>query len=268
MVVGDEVAALVDDDARAQPGLLRRARADAAAEPVDPPGPTVTRATATGTLTSETLDAGGLTRDYLLYVPSGLQPGERLPLLLVFHGNGDTAQNFYGFLQLGEWAQGSKFVVAVFDGPRRSIQGHQLSWDAYSIASDNADIALVNAALAQSNASTLIDPDRVYLLGHSQGGFFAFRVAMEFANDFAAVAMQASANPMGASLIQSAPRKIPVWLTIGTNDGLVGAARQTESALRAAGHDVDYTELPGVGHGGWKTSETARALEFLLSRSR
>ena len=76
--------------------------------------------------------------------------------------------------------------------------------------------------------------------------------------------MQASAAPQGGALIQSATRKTPVYLAIGTQDGLLNAARSTRDQLNQAGHAVLYEELPGVGHGGWQTSKTGTALSFIL----
>ena len=64
----------------------------------------------------------------------------------------------------------------------------------------------------------------------------------------AAIHVQSAANPDGASLISGAVRKIPVQMRIGTEDSLLGLARQTRDDLTAAGFSVDYGEIPNHGH--------------------
>lgn len=230
------------------------------------PNPTgsASQVTANGMLTNKQVTSAGLGRDYLLYVPSNYSPATPMPLVLAFHGNGDSAQNFYNALQLGSWAQGSGFILATLDGPVRNIQGYQLAWDAYSAPADNADLAFSRDVIAQIKSQYSVDNSRIYALGHSQGGFFSFYLGMVEANTISAIAMQASAAPQGGALIQSATRKTPVYLAIGTQDGLLNAARSTRDQLNQAGHAVLYEELPGVGHGGWQTSKTGTALSFIL----
>ena len=230
------------------------------------PAPTklAQKASATGTLSERLIDINGEVRTYQLYVPSTATPDVPRPLLLAYHGNGDSALNFYNTLQLGEWAQGSGFIVAVLDGPLREVQGGQISWDAYTAPAQNRDLAFSRDVLISVSTQFSVDAARVYALGHSQGGFFAFYLGMVEAAKVSAIATQASSAPQGGALIQSAARKTPVFMSIGAQDGLLEAARQTRDQLLGAGHAVVYEELPGVGHGGWQTIKTEPALEFLL----
>ena len=222
------------------------------------------QATANGTLTNEQITSGGLSRNYLVYVPSNYNPATPMPLVLAYHGNGDSAQNFYNALQLGSWAQGSGFILATLDGPIRNIQGYQLAWDAYSAPAQNADLTFSRDVINALKSQYAIDNSRIYALGHSQGGFFSFYLGMVEANTISAIAMQASAAPQGGALIQSAARRTPVYLAIGTQDSLLNAARSTRDQLNQAGHDVLFEEMPGVGHGGWQSSKTNTALSFIL----
>ena len=47
--------------------------------------------------------------------------------------------------------------------------------------------------------------------------------------------------------------KLPIWCWHGDADTVVPAARSREmvEAVRSAGGDVRYDELPGVGHNSW-----------------
>ena len=235
--------------------------------PTNPGAGVASQQPATGQVSDLQISTASGTRSYRLYVPSSYSPATPMPVLLVYHGNGDTAVNFYQFLQLGQWAEGSGFIAAALYGPPRNIMGYQLAWDAFTSAGSNPDLEFTEAVLADLRAQYTVDDDRIWALGHSQGGFFTLYAGLVRANTFAAIAIQAAAAPQGGALIQGAARPTPVWLAIGTQDGLLGAARSTRQQLEQAGHPVEYIEMPGVGHGGWQGNQTQSALDFLLGHS-
>jgi len=199
---------------------------------------------AAGTFT-RTIDVDGLSRTYVLYVPTGL--ALPAPFVVALHGNGDTAANFLSYSQLDQSAQTNGFLLAV----PQAISGsapYGVDWDAYTEpASSNQDYRLVEEVRAEWSACT--DSSRIYVLGYSQGGFLAFYVGMKDADQLGAIHVQSAANPLsGTSLVSSAPRRIPVHLRIGTEDSLLDAARATRDELQAGGFTVDYAEISGHGH--------------------
>jgi polyhydroxybutyrate depolymerase len=69
-----------------------------------------------------TMAFGGLNRSYRVYQPAGLAAAA--PLVVMLHGvtgNGEQAENSYGWDPLADWA---KFVVAYPDGVERAWNGH------------------------------------------------------------------------------------------------------------------------------------------------
>lgn len=193
---------------------------------------------------TRTLDVDGQQRSYILHVPSGLSLPA--PFVVALHGNGDTASNFLSYSQLGQSAESNGFLLAVPQAIPDSAP-YGVDWDAYTEPpASNKDYRLVQAIRAEWSACT--DAARIYVLGYSQGGFLAFYVGMKDADELGAIHVQSAANPGGSPLITSAPRHIPVHLRIGTEDSLLGAARDTRDALQANGFVVDYAEITGHGH--------------------
>lgn len=189
--------------------------------------------------------AGGFDRAILVYVPNGWKVGDSAAVAL--HGNGDSANNFLVSMGLRASADARGVALAL----PRAMSGHYqgLDWDAYTQpTSRNPDIAVVEAAHALLAAGGA-DPDRIYLLGYSQGGFLSYRVAMERPLMFAAAHVSGASCPLpGYGLEEDAARRIPMDLLIGTRDSLLSNARDSRALLERLGFEVRYAELAGVGH--------------------
>jgi predicted peptidase len=95
-----------------------------------------------------------------------------------------------------------------------------------------------------------IDPDRVYLTGLSMGGFGVYDLAMRYPDRFAALgAICGAADTTKVSTI----RDVPTWIEHGADDTVVAVerSRNIADALRKAGGNPTFVELPGVGHNSW-----------------
>lgn len=122
-------------------------------------------------------------RGYGVYAPSYLTAdSEAMPLVIVLHGYGDTAQNLApltGFLPLAE-AEG--FIVAFPNGYLRQWndggQGRHYE--------DDVAILLELIDLLASNVP--IDRERIYLVGFSNGGTMVYRAHCEQPEVFAGIA--------------------------------------------------------------------------------
>lgn len=157
------------------------------------PAPEVPRLS--GKLSTGTIEAGGLKRSYLLYVPRGLPKGA--PLVMVMHGSGESAARMraatgYGFERLAD-AKG--FAVVYPNG----FEGY---WNACNIVGDyaantrNIDDVGFLTKLADALATGIgIDTRRVFATGISRGGHMAFRLALEAPTRFRAVAAIAANVP-------------------------------------------------------------------------
>jgi dienelactone hydrolase len=112
------------------------------------------------------------------------------------------------------------------------------------------------------------DPDRVYVSGLSQTGFWAWTLGCYRADRFAGIA------PMGAVTWEVNHRHanllaLPVFVLHGAKDGTcpVNQPRQTCAELARIGVRVRYKELPG-GHDGSVWSAMPTALRWLQERPR
>src|SRR5215813_3870733 len=112
------------------------------------------------------------------------------------------------------------------------------------------DLAFFDALLGKLAATYKIDPDRVYVVGMSNGGYFAHLVGRERSEIVAAVASHS--GPLGLQTLFGvhAARKFPVLIIHGARDSLFPApiARENRDKYEREGHEVKYVELKNVGH--------------------
>jgi predicted peptidase len=94
-----------------------------------------------------------------------------------------------------------------------------------------------------------IDPDRVYVLGHSMGGFGTWNAICEQPNRFAAAIPSAGGCEPWNDISRIVD--VPVWAFHGNDDGTVPVdlTRDAFSRLCELSANAKYTELSGVGHG-------------------
>ena len=99
-------------------------------------------------------------------------------------------------------------------------------------------------------ADPQVDPCRVYLTGLSMGGFGSWELAARRPDLFAAVVpICGGGKPARARDLAV----LPIWAVHGEDDDVVSVS-QTRSmieAVRSAGGEPRYTEMPGVGHNSW-----------------
>lgn len=144
----------------------------------------------TGELTYRTVVAGGRVRAYRLYQPVDLPTSSRVPLLVALHGGLGNGHNFSNATGFDALARDAGFVVAY-------PEGDGATWDAgyccgLSGTEWRADVAFIEAVVADVRALRSIDARRTYLTGHSNGAMMAHRVACE-SSVFAAIAAVAGA---------------------------------------------------------------------------
>lgn len=248
---------------------------DEGTPPAAPPPPVAPPpgASGHGALTPDSLfmaavEVDGVERHVRMVVPPQLDSGP-LPLVLLFHDNGQAVDELVQGLGLGALSHERGFILAAPQGVDRVLEGivaTPLAWDAYRALPDNEDLRLFDELLAALVATGSVRTDEVHVLGYSQGGFMAFRVAMDRADRLASAAVVAAASPLGDALVTSAARPIPVVLRIGQGDALLEVARASRAALANAGHELAYEELAGVGHAPFP-GEVAPLVEFLLTHS-
>jgi polyhydroxybutyrate depolymerase len=150
----------------------------------------------------------GVRRTYRVHIPTGYSPIEPAPLVVVIHGAFDTAKGMEKFSGFSDLADRENFIVMYPNGI--GILGFLQHWNAGhccgKAASDNVDdVGFVAAAIEELRARLNIDPDRIYMVGFSNGGMLAYRFAAEKGDLLAAVA------PLAASIGGRPSREAPEW---------------------------------------------------------
>ncbi|HEX4148089.1 MAG TPA: PHB depolymerase family esterase [Pirellulales bacterium] len=175
-----------------------------------------------------TLKVGDLERTALIYAPpasasaeSGSQPR---PLVFVFHGHGGTATNSaksFGIQLL--WPEAIVVYPQGVPTPGRLTdpEGKRNGWQHAVGDQEDRDLKFFDALLAKLKADDRIDNQRIYSMGHSNGGAFTLLLWANRGEVFAAV------GPSGASMSRSMKFKpLPVIELAGENDSLVKYAWQ------------------------------------------
>ena len=160
-----------------------------------------------------------------IYIPASYNPGTPMPLVILLHGytsNGSTIVNYWGFETL---AEEFGFFLLAPTGRLATISGNTF-WSAttaccnfYGDADNDVDylIGLVDHMKGNYN----IDSKRVYIGGHSNGGFMAHRMACEHPETFSAIVSLAGStfdNP--ADCVNAEP--IHILQIHGTADDTIG----------------------------------------------
>ncbi|HEX2674612.1 MAG TPA: PHB depolymerase family esterase, partial [Polyangiaceae bacterium] len=134
----------------------------------------------------------------LLRLPRTLQAGERAPLLLVLHGFGVSSSLLIAKAGLDQVADQKKFAYLAPEGSRDSL-GRPF-WNAGKSCCNLDQLAIddvkrLRELLDQSRTNPAIDPKRVFVIGYSNGGFMAQRLACDVGDRIAGVVSVAGAAP-------------------------------------------------------------------------
>jgi polyhydroxybutyrate depolymerase len=174
------------------------------------------------TATQHVIRVGSLRRAYLLARPVGRVPGERLPVVVLLHGRNMTPA---GVARVSGLLGGERAVVVLPAGYRRSWNAGGCCAAARAAHVDDVTFLarVVGRVLAETPDA---DSRRVFLVGFSNGGRLAYRLACRRPTLFTAVAA-VEAVSVDACPAVAAP--VPLIVVSSTGDPLL---RQTASASR------------------------------------
>ncbi|MGN8083413.1 extracellular catalytic domain type 1 short-chain-length polyhydroxyalkanoate depolymerase [Variovorax sp. 22077] len=179
----------------------------------------------------------GGARGYHLFRPAGLelQPGERLPLMVMLHGCGQTGRDFAASTRMNALAVRQRFLVLYPEQDR--IAHPQGCWNWYERRSGKADAeaATLMAAIDQACMLYPVDRDRVALAGLSAGASMAALLATRYPNRFRAVVMHSGVAPGAAKSSATA---------LGAMRGEHVPPMPTTAVGKAMGAAAVFTTLP------------------------
>lgn len=162
---------------------------------------------------TESIESGGLTRQYILHVPPGYDGTKPLPLVFNLHGAGSNAsqQAFYSGLPKKADAEG--FIVISPDGT-----GTPRQWNFLGLKSGADDAGFIRDLLDRTEAELCIDATRVFATGISSGGAMSVSLACTLQDRITAVASIAALYYPPAC---PTARAVPVLEFHGTDDPVV-----------------------------------------------
>jgi poly(3-hydroxybutyrate) depolymerase/tRNA A-37 threonylcarbamoyl transferase component Bud32 len=196
-----------------------------------------------GEFASETVQVGGVTREYRLVVPKSVDLSKPAPLVIAFHGMFIDSKDFMPkYTKLNDTAAKHQFILAYPEAIGKS-------WG-LSPEKVKDDLAFFDALVAKLTTDYKIDADRLYVLGMSNGGYFAHLVAKERSKTVAAVASHSGPLGLQTLLGVNAERKFPVLIIHGEKDRIlsVNFARENRDKYKREGHEVKYVEVHGMDH--------------------
>ncbi len=163
-----------------------------------------------------TLQFGGRTRSYVVYVPSSLKAGSPAPLVFDFHGHGGNASQEASASGWNKKADQVGLLVVYPEGVDSSWNVGNCCGLAMSEKVD--DVGFTRAIIEAVSKATCIDSKRVYATGMSNGAGFVHRLGCEAAEVIAAIA------PASADLVTdpcTPARPISVLAVRGLTDTMV-----------------------------------------------
>lgn len=164
------------------------------------------------------LEAGGVERDYIYYVPPGYDPSVSTALVISIHGFASWPKNQMDISQWNELAEEEGFIVVYPAGLGRIRRWR--SGGASDAQGELEEVAFISALIDRFEQDYAIDPNRIYANGLSNGAGMTYLLACRLSDRIAAAAGVAGAYQLDPE--QCSPsRPMPLILFHGTEDPIV-----------------------------------------------
>ena len=194
-----------------------------------------------------------------LAIPKGEPPSAGWPAVVLVHGSGphdrdETIGPNRPFLDIARGLAAQGIAVLRYE-KRTRARPQDLAERAYTIDDETTDDAV--AAIAALRATEGVDPKRVFVLGHSQGGMLAPRIALKAGDVAGLVLFAAPARPLLDILIEQNVR-MAVLGDGKTSDAERAAIERLKLQVQTARKDGDAAAdaLPmGLPASYWRSTD-------------
>jgi predicted peptidase len=233
--------------------------------------------------------AAGREMPYHLFVPQSYDPAAGAPLVVALHGFGGNQDYFFAQVkELPALCEKYGFIfVAPMGLAHDGWYGAPLSIPGSAPRSSGAppppqlrtpEEETKYRALSEADVMNVldivrkeykVDPNRIYLIGHSMGGFGTWWLGQKYADTWAAIAPMSGVLPDVDYQILKLTQ-VPVQISIGGAEtpAWVEASRKLAETMKAKGMTVAYVEPDGATHSGMIAPTTPQALEFFAKHVR
>jgi polyhydroxybutyrate depolymerase len=182
------------------------------------------------------VSAATLSRPFSVRQPAGHLAGKR-PLILALHGYGASSEILNKYVPIAQLADEVGALLVTPDGTADS-KGSRF-WNATDACcnfekSNVNDLEYLQYIIDEAIAKHDADPDRIFVIGYSNGGFMAHRLACELSEKVAAIASVSGST--FASAERCVPKRPVAVLQVHGN--------ADPSVHYEGGHTVGRTDFP------------------------
>ena len=135
---------------------------------------------------NKTMIYDGNAREYIIYIPASYDGSNSYPLLFSFHGGGGTSGDFINTNDMRPIADTAGFI-AVYPQAAIDPDDGSFSW-LHKAPTNHNDIFYIEAIIDTLSIEYMIDNNRVYACGYSEGAIFSYELACRLNNRIAAFA--------------------------------------------------------------------------------
>ena len=174
-----------------------------------------------------------------IHAPTAYEASTPAPLVILLHGYGSNGARHNRYMKFSTLVDDYGFFLVSPDGTEATTERKPRFWNASAACCNFAgstvdDSGYIMAIIDEMKARYPIDSNRVYLIGHSNGGFMSFRVAREHSDGIAAIVSLA-----GAAASRDVPgptSPVHILQVHGTDD----------ETILYAGDEIGGTAYPGA----------------------
>ena len=197
-------------------------------------------------------------RHHYVHVPPKYDPKQPAAVVVALHGAMMDAKLMERFTGLSETADKYNFVVVYPNGTGTGLGGFIQTWNAGLRNKNNKtdDVKYIGKVLDDVEGALKVNKKRVYVIGLSNGGMMAYRLASAMSDRIAAVASVAGTMPLEK---YEPKRPVPIVHFHGTKDELVpfkGPGEKKELAEFLNVRSVDDTVMACVKANGCSEKPT------------
>ncbi|HWA07436.1 MAG TPA: PHB depolymerase family esterase [Ignavibacteria bacterium] len=159
----------------------------------------------------------GIEREYILHLPKnyGSVP---LPLVMVFHGGGGTAEQIKDHVKFSKLADKENFIVVYPNAVDKNWNDGRIG---DKLPMDRDDVKFISMLIDTLTANYHVNSKRIFSTGISNGGFFSFYLALKLSTRILAIAPVTANIPENLKDSWKTEKPVSVLLINGTKDPLV-----------------------------------------------
>ena len=168
---------------------------------------------------TQTILYDGINREYLLYIPDSYDGKISTPLMLNFHGFGNSASEHMIEADMRSLAESDTFILVY---PQGSYLNGYAHWNACPTGGDNKsdadDFGFVESMINEISSQFNVDMKRIYAAGYSNGSMMAYGLA-NYKSELIAAVASVSGGMLDCTGDTSHP--MPILHLHGTSDDIL-----------------------------------------------